>query len=96
MPVFNIFTMPQPDMTGVPRTWVNSVQKTSVKEYFGSSTTSSGVATFYLTTDGTSDGPAIFSNVYKESFQPWIEDANNSYQYSNYTLAGNKKVFRLQ
>lgn len=34
-----------------------------VKEYVNSGTTTNGLATFYLTTDGTAAGPALFKNV---------------------------------
>ena len=78
--------------SGIPRLWNNGVSKTTVKEFCGSSTVSSGSVTFNLTTDGTSTGPAIFSNVYQESTNLWINDASNQYQFGGYSLSGNKKT----
>lgn len=69
--------------------------KTGVKEFITSGTCSSGSVTFYLTDNGASNGNAIFTNVYKESANFWIEDANNAYQFSSYSLSGDKKTLTL-
>lgn len=74
-----------------PQTWVNGVKKTYVKEYLASVTVSGGTATFYLTDDGTSGGNAIFTNVYTESMNMFVQDVTNSYMFGNISVAGNKK-----
>lgn len=47
----------QTNMTYSGNRWVE------VKEYVNSGTTTNGLATFYLTTDGTAAGAALFKNV---------------------------------
>lgn len=47
----------QTNMSYVGAKWVE------VKEYVNSGTTTNGLVTFNLTTDGTSTGPALFKNV---------------------------------
>lgn len=80
---------------GIPRVWVNGAQKTSVKEFFGSATVSSGNVTFNMTTDGTATGPAIFTNVYTESINLFVFDVANQYQFSGLSIAASKKTLTI-
>jgi len=79
----------------IPRVWVNGVRKSQVKEYLASAVVSSGTAIFYLTDDGTAEGNAIFTNIYKESASFWIDDPTVQYQFGEYTLAADKKTLTL-
>lgn len=81
----------QTTAAGIPRVWLNGVQKASVKEYFSSAVVAGGTATFYLTDDGTSGGGAVFANVYLESMNLMVYSASSQYQFSSPTVAGNKK-----
>lgn len=74
--------------------YVGTTLKTSVLSIFKSATVASGVATFYLTADGTATGAALFANeVFVESVNTNVNDATASYQMawafsnSNKTLA---------
>lgn len=59
--------------------------------YLGkASTNSSGVATVYLTSDGTSGGTAAFSTVYEDGIIAMAVGADN-YQVTSCVLAGDKK-----
>lgn len=63
------------------------------KEYCGSVTVSGGTATYYLTTDGTSTGTALFSNnVFKSTANFWVDDANNSFVYGGYTVSNSNRT----
>ena len=76
--------------------WVNGSQQLACQEYCGTSNTnSSGVATFYLTTNGLSNGPAIFSAVHKASFNAWIDDFTTQYLYGGYTVSGDLKTLTI-
>lgn len=82
-------------MNSIPRIWVNGVQKTGVKGCYTSATVSSGTVIFNLTTDGTTNGAAIFNNVYQASMNWWVNDATVQYQVGGYTISGNKKQLTL-
>lgn len=53
-----------------PEIWVSGVKKARTKEFYGSAPVSAGVATFYLTDDGTADGNAIFSELFGDISNP--------------------------
>jgi len=77
----------------IPRIWVGKARKSLVKEINISGTVgSSGNVTFDLT-DITNT--ALFSTVYKESANFWIDSAV-SYNFSNYTLASDKKSLTVK
>lgn len=60
---------------------------------FKTATVASGVAVFYLTTDGTSSGTALFSNgIIQSSIQLIVNDASASYQYGWALTNGNKTL----
>lgn len=69
--------------------------RTAPKFYYSSGVVSGGNVTFYLTTDGTASGSAIFASVDKESFSWWIDDNASQYQLGSYALAGDKKSITL-
>ncbi len=77
--------------SGIPRVWKNGTQLVSAKEYWSTAVVASGVARFYLTSDHTGSGSAIFTTIYKESMNFLIEDASNTYQFSGITIDANKK-----
>lgn len=76
-------------------TWVNGSHKADSQEYCASATVSSGQAVFYLTDNGASNGNPIFTNVYKESANFWVDDAGIQYQYGTYTLSTDKKTLTV-
>lgn len=82
-------------MAQTPKVYRAGVLKTNVKMYTHTATVSSGNVSFWLTSDGTSSGTALFSNVYKESLNWWIDDASNQYQLGGYSLAGDMKSITL-
>lgn len=67
-----------------PKTGVKMIVKTAA-------TTTGGIATYYLTSDGTSGGSALCSNVYDESIDHEVNDSDNSYRYS-WSLSGDNKT----
>lgn len=71
--------------------WKTGTRKYTAIQYVSSATVASGAVTFYITDDGTASGNAVFTNVYKESANFWVEDSSNQYQYSGFTVAANKK-----
>lgn len=73
----------------------NGVIKTNPKFYYSSAVVAGGVVTFYLTDNGGSTGNALFTNIDKESFSWWVDDASNQYQLGSYALAANKKSITL-
>ncbi len=62
------------------------------KEYTGDTTTTSGTASFYVTTDGTSGGDPIFTNV--NFYSAVINDSTSTYNYA-YTLSGDKRTLTV-
>lgn len=83
------------DGTSIARIYRSGTLKTSPKMYTGTAIVASGAITFYITSNGISTGSAVFSNVYKESLNWWLDDANNQYQVGGYTLSGDKKSITL-
>lgn len=61
-------------------------------KFRGTSTVTSGVVTFNLTDDGTPTGNAIFTNIYNESINLWVNDQNAQYQMGNTTVSSDKKT----
>ncbi len=51
----------------------------------------SGTLTFNLTEDGTSNGTAIFSEVFKNTCCLWVDDVSYALHQGGYTLSGNLK-----
>lgn len=91
MRLFNSMTS---ELNNIPRMWLGKTRKTLVKEVSisGTVTGGAGVVTFDLTDVANA---AIFANVYKESANLWI-DSGISYNYSNYTLASDKKSLTIK
>lgn len=54
-------------------------------------TNASGVATIYLTSDGTASGSAVFSTVYEDGIIAMPVGTTSNYQVTGIVLAGNKK-----
>lgn len=52
------------------------------KYFTKSATVTSGIATFYLTSDGTAGGAALFTTVFPESANVYVSDASGIYPYS--------------
>lgn len=75
--------------------WKMGIRKYSAIQYISSAIVTTGSVTFYLTDDGTSAGNAVFTNIYKESANFWVEDSTNQYQYSSFTIASNKKSITI-
>lgn len=71
------------------QTWVNGIKKSNVKELMTSASVLSGVVSFNLTDSST--GLAVFSNIYKESVSVWVEDDNDEFEFSGYSVAGDRK-----
>ncbi len=69
--------------------------KLGPKMYSNSAVVSGGNITFYLTDNGLASGNPIFTNVYKETMNWWIDDANNQYQLGGYILSGDLKSITL-
>lgn len=61
---------------------------------FSATTNASGVATAYLTSDGTSGGTAAYTTVYMPSVTPIPVGANN-YQPTSISLSGDKKTLTI-
>lgn len=79
------------DMAKRPTVYLGSAQKSNVKLFTKSATTTSGVATFSLT-DGA--GAALFTNVYDESVALQVNDSTSSYAFS-WSLSGDKKTLTV-
>lgn len=83
------------DLSNKPTLWKSGVNKSNFIEYISSAVVASGTVSFNLTDDGLSSGNVIFTTVFKESANFWIEDSQNQYQYSGYSLSENKKVLTV-
>lgn len=84
------------DMAKRPTVYQGITLKTAPKMVAKAFTlTTAGVATFNLTDDNTATGNALFSNVYKEAANFWVDDANNTYQPGGWSLSVNKKVLTI-
>lgn len=69
------------ELTSHPINFENADQIVFVKQYYMHATVASGVATFYLTSDGTSGGSAICSDhIIPDSINTYVSDASASYQ----------------
>lgn len=79
----------------IPRVNLNGVTQSTVWECGRSNTVSTGTVVFNLTADNTSGGTALFSTIFKESANFWIDDATNQYQIGGYTVSANKKTLTL-
>lgn len=64
----------------------------ALPDYFNSSTTTTGVAIFYLTSNKTSGGTALYTDV--TSIIPFINDVNTNFTYG-YSLSGDKKTLTV-
>lgn len=64
-----------------------------IKEYSGSAVSTSGQFTFYLTSDGTSTGTAIFTSsvIIGTANLVILDPAGGSYREGSYTLSADKK-----
>lgn len=61
---------------------------------FTATTNASGIATVYLTSDGTSGGTAAFTTVYQQSVSPTGVGANN-YNNTSIVISGDKKTMTI-
>lgn len=81
----------------LPRVYNDGVRKTSVWEISGNASVAGGAGNvvLYLTDDGTSTGNAVFANVYLSSATYFVDSAI-SYNYSNWTVSGDKKTLTVK
>lgn len=78
-----------------PKAYQGTTLRTSVFPIFKSATVSGGVAIFYLTSDGTSTGTALFPNgIIEESINLFVSDSAASYQMA-YTLTNSNKTLSV-
>lgn len=78
--------------TGGEVIYNNGSLVSSPKNYTGSSTATTGVATFYLTTNGLSSGTAIFTNV--NDILSIVNDATTNYTYG-WSISTDKKTLTV-
>lgn len=81
----------QSDLLTRRKAWVSGVLKNDAFIYSSKASTVSGSATFYITSDGTSGGSAVFSNVYADTVAVIPYGTSGSYQPSNVVVSGDKK-----
>lgn len=75
------------------RAYEGTTLRSNAITYYNHATVSSGVATFYLTVDGTSGGAHLCPNgIIADSINPVVSDATASYQMSWAVTNGNKTV----
>lgn len=79
----------------MPRVYKSGYVKDAPKLYVSSGLVSTGTITLYITDDGTATGNAMFTSVWKESLNWWIDDGANQYQLGSYTVAGDMKSITL-
>lgn len=77
------------------RLWYGTVWCCRPRFVIKSAVVSGGVATFYLTEDGTAGGKAIFKTVHKESANFWIDNAAAQYQFGGWNLSADKKTLTI-
>lgn len=78
-----------------PKVYFGSTLQTLPIMYTKSATVASGVAVFYLTTDGTSTGTALFpTGPNMDSINAFVSDATASYQMS-YALTNSNKTLTV-
>lgn len=75
-----------------PDAWFGNTLKTAPKFYTASATVGSGVAVYYLTTDGTSTGTALMTLPNLDSLNYFVNDAAASYQVSGALSNSNKTL----
>jgi len=72
--------------------WVSGTLVQDLTPYLNhGSTNSSGVATIYLTDDGTATGNAVFSSIYSDGIAAVPVGSTSNYQVTDITVAANKK-----
>lgn len=81
----------QGDLATRRKAWVSGALKDDSFIYSAKASTSSGVATFYLTDDGTSTGNAVFTNVYADSIAIVTYGALGNFQPSTPVVSGDNK-----
>lgn len=81
--------------SGQPTVYVSGVPKVGATLYIAKAVTSSGLATFSLTDDGTPTGNAIFKNVYMDSIAVVAYGNAANYQPYGPVLAADKKTLTL-
>ncbi|MBF8177248.1 hypothetical protein [Herminiimonas contaminans] len=72
--------------------YVETTAKNKAIQIFKSATVASGIAVFHLTTDGSSGGTALCSEVFTDSVQVTVNDAAASFQYGWAFSNGNKTL----
>lgn len=78
------------------KNYVSGVIKNDSFLYSAKATTnSSGVVTFYITSDGTANGEAVFSNVYADSISVAVYGSSANYQPYSPTVANDKKSITI-
>lgn len=80
------------DLANRPTMYAGATLKSSAKMIVKHATVASGVAVFYLTSDETSGGSALCTNVYDDSINVFVNDATSSYQMSYALTNANKTL----
>lgn len=75
--------------------YVNGKYYALPRDYTTSSTVQNGVATFYLTDDGTANGNAVYSEVFLGTVDCKVRDAGALYQQGLPTLSTDKKTLTV-
>ena len=73
------------------KAYVNGVMVNGIIPYLANATVSSGTATLWLTSDGTSAGTAVFSTIYPEGIVINAYGSGNNYQVYNVVVSGDLK-----
>lgn len=72
--------------------WVSGSLISDLTPYLGhANTNASGIATVYLTDDGTSSGSAVFSSMYADGIVAMPVGSSSNYQVTAVNVAGDKK-----
>lgn len=79
-----------------PKAWVSGSLKNGAFSYLSKATTVNGTATFWLTTDGTSAGSAVFNNIFADSIAVVVYGSAANYQPFNPVVASDKKSVTIQ
>lgn len=94
----SVYRMPELTDLSIRRTYVNGSAQNGtpvtgdIVEWIQSTTTTSGIATFNLTTDGTSTGPAICTTIFPDSIQTNFIDSSGVYAPGLAVITSNKSV----
>ena len=73
------------------KAYVNGAMVNGIIPYLAKATVTSGSATLWLTTDGTSTGDAVFTTIYPEGIVINAYGSGNNYQVYNVVISGDLK-----